>query len=400
MHAEILATGSELLSPDRSDTNSLWLTARLDDIGIPVRRKTIVGDHGPDLQEAIAQALGRAELVICTGGLGPTQDDVTREAAAQATGCFLRSDPVIEEGLRRRFAERGLEMPSNNLRQAMVPEGARCLPNRLGTAPGILLETHGRWLALLPGPPREMQPMFLEELLPALRRHAGPLRMARRVLKVYGLTESGLDERIAPLARAFPEVEVTVNFSPLDLELRLAARGSGSQPEEGLESFCSRLREDLGSHLFSEAGESLEQVVARILRARGLDLALGEVASGGLLAARLSQVGAPLRRALLVPSPPSRGEPAGSTLLPWPADLPSARAAASRWRRETGAALALVVGPGRGSGQQARVPVALSHAEGTNAQELRLMAGPLLSTRASQGGLDLIRLGLARAPQD
>jgi molybdenum cofactor synthesis domain-containing protein len=151
MHAEILATGSELLSPDRSDTNSLWLTARLDDIGIPVRRKTIVGDHGPDLQEAIAQALGRAELVICTGGLGPTQDDVTREAAAQATGCFLRSDPVIEEGLRRRFAERGLEMPSNNLRQAMVPEGARCLPNRLGTAPGILLETHGRWLALQSG---------------------------------------------------------------------------------------------------------------------------------------------------------------------------------------------------------------------------------------------------------
>ncbi len=395
MHAEILATGSELLSPDRSDTNSLWLTARLDEVGIPVRRKTIVGDHGPDLQEAISQALGRADLVICTGGLGPTQDDVTREAAAQATGCPLRSDPEIEEGLRRRFADRGLEMPSNNLRQAMVPEGGRSLPNRLGTAPGILLEAGGRLLALLPGPPREMQPMFLEELLPALRPHAGLLRVARRVLKVYGLTESGLDQRIVPLARACPGVEVTVNFSPMDLELRLAARGSGSEPDESLESFCCRLREDLGNHLFSEAGEGLEQVVSRILRERGLDLALGEVASGGLLAARLIQAGAPLRRALLAPSPPSPDERARPVFVPWPGDLPSARAAAVRWRRDTGASLALVVGQSQGSGQQARVPVALSHAEGTRAQELRLAAGPLLWARASQGGLDLIRLGLA-----
>lgn len=398
MRAEILATGSELLSPDRTDSNSSWLTARLEEIGIPVRRRTIVGDDCEEIQEAISRALDRVELVICTGGLGPTRDDLTREAAALATGCPLRSDAEIEEQLHRRFAARGLEMPPNNLRQAMIPEGGRSLPNRLGTAPGILLEDRGRLLALLPGPPLEMQPIFLEQLLPELRARAGSVRVARRILKVFGLAESALDQRISSLVGACPEVEVTLNFSPMDLELRLTARGGGSRPEEVLETLCVGLRRELGSHLFSEEGEGLEQVVVRMLREQGRDLALAEVASQGLLAARLFQSGGPLRCASSVPTAPGPGGRALPGLLPWPADLSSARAAATRWRRETGACLALVVGELRVSGGQVFSPVALSGAEGTRAAELRLLPGTTAPLRASQGALDLVRLHLARVP--
>lgn len=391
MHVEILATGSELLTPDRSDTNSLWLTARFDELGLAVRRKTIVGDDLEGLTAALREALERADLVVCTGGLGPTEDDVTRQAAAAATGCRLRPDPDLAEDLRRRFAERGIPMPDNNLRQALVPEGGEPLRNPVGTAPGLWLRVQDRRLALLPGPPREMRPMVEESLLPRLQGLAGPLRVVRRLLKVTGLTESGLDARMAPLASQFPEVQVTINFTPLDLEIRLAAQGPGDLPVERLDGFCAVLRGELGEALYSEAGEGLEQVVALRLRERGLDLAVGEVGSAGLVAARLLQARAPLRLGL-VSGPAELQESGLLGLSPWPVDPRSALAAAERLRLESGAGLALIVGEVRRNGERAWSAAALSHGRESLSQDLPLAAAPdLAGQKASQAALDMLR---------
>ena len=391
MEAEILATGSELLTPDRSDTNSLWLTARLDELGLEVRRKTIVGDDLEVLSQALREAVRRSDLVICTGGLGPTEDDVTRQAAAAATGRPLRSDPDLAEQLRRRFASRGLPMPENNLRQALVPEGAEVLENRVGTAPGLLLTVEDRLLALLPGPPREMQPMFDEHLLPRLRPRSGPVRVVRRLLKVTGLTESGMDARIAPLAANFPAVRLTVNFTPLDLEIRLSARGPGDLPEKTLDELCAVLRLELGEALYSEAGEGLEQVVATLLQERGLDLAVGEVGSLGLVAARLLSAGAPLRAALAT-GEASGDDPGLPGLWPMPVDHQTALASAEKLWRSTGAALSLVVGKSNWDGERAWAAVALCDARGSHCQDLRLVAArDLAGQRASQAALDVLR---------
>jgi len=396
MHVEILATGSELLTPDRSDTNSLWLTARFDELGLEVRRKTIVGDDLEQLTEALREALQRADLVVCTGGLGPTEDDVTRQAAAAATGRPLQPDPDLAEQLRCRFAERGIPMPDNNLRQALVPLGGEPLPNPVGTAPGLLLTVQDRLLALLPGPPREMRPMVEESLLPRLRPLAGPVRVVRRVLKVTGLTESGMDARIAPLAARCPGVQVTVNFTPLDLEIRLSAQGCGGLPGEALDEFCAVLRRELGETLYSEDGEGLEQVVAGLLRERGLDLAVGEVGSAGLVAARLAGAQAPLRVGLTY-GPAARDGAGPVGLAPWPVDPAGALASAERIRRDSGAALALVVGEVLRDGERARVAAALSHGPASQSQELPVAAAPdLACQRASQAALDMLRRYLAR----
>lgn len=369
MDAEILATGSELLGPDRVDTNSLWLTERLHEVGIAVRRKTIVGDDLERMREALEDALRRSSLVLCTGGLGPTEDDVTRAAAAAATGRPLVHVPALEEELARRFAERGLTMADNNRRQAYVPEGAEPLPNRVGTAPGVRLRLGDRILALLPGPPREMRPMFLEQVFPELEAAAGGRRMHRRLLKVTGLTESGMDAQIAPLAGEFPEVGLTVNFTPYDLEIRLSSRGD-------LEPVVARLREILGVYLFSETGEPLEQVVAGILRERGLRLAVAEAASQGRLALRLLSAGAPLVRGEILPDGP-RDE---ASTLDW------ARACLA------GAEVAVAVGAADLCGERADAWVAVVDPEGHLTFRARLGSAPdVLPRRSSQAALDSLR---------
>lgn len=378
MDAEIIATGSELLGPDRTDTNSLWLTERLNEVGVTVRRKTIVGDDLDRMREAIEDAMRRASLVLCTGGLGPTEDDVTRAAAAAATGRPLVHVPALEEELARRFAERGLTMADNNRRQAWILEGAEPLPNRVGTAPGIRLEVEGRVLALLPGPPREMKPMFLEQVYPALEAAAGGVRMHRQILKVTGLTESGMDAQIAPLLAEFPDVALTVNFTPFDLEIRLSSHGA-------LEPMVARLREILGIHVFSEAGENLETVVTRMLRERALRLGVAEIASAGRVTSRLLEAGAPLVAGLVAP-----GEVAGVT--PWPADEASAEEAARALRARLNVAVALVVGEVERDGERAVAPVAVADAAGASSYRALLpVAHDVLSRRASQVALDSVR---------
>jgi len=228
--AEIVAVGTEMLTPFRIDTNSLFLTRRLNDLGIDVLRKSVVGDRLDDLVTTVANACFRADVVLVTGGLGPTADDLTREAVAAALNLRLKEDPEILEGLRRRFAKRSnAVMPENNRRQAQVLDGAVVLANPNGSAPGLWIERGEKVLVLFPGPPREMEPMFDAHVAPRLARRTGARRMLRRVIKMAGQAESLIDEIAAPIYGPFAHgavpIETTVLAHPGQVELHLSAGG-------------------------------------------------------------------------------------------------------------------------------------------------------------------------------
>lgn len=291
LSAEIIATGSELLTPFRLDTNSLLLTAALNGLGLACRRKQVVGDRLEELTEAIASALARGALVLVTGGLGPTEDDLTRAAAAAATGAALIADAGLAAGLRRRFAARGRDMPARNLRQAEVLGGAEILANPHGTAPGQWLPLGAKALALLPGPPRELRPMVAEQLLPRITawlaaRHGPPRRLLSRCLGVAGRTESGVDEIAAPIYTRHPQVETTIlACAPGEIELHLRA----AEPQAGeLDALAAALSAALAPTVFTTQGETLEAVAGARLRQRGETVSAAESCTGGMLQQRLS----------------------------------------------------------------------------------------------------------------
>jgi nicotinamide-nucleotide amidase len=293
--AEIIAVGTELLTPFRSDTNSLFLTARLNELGIEVRRKSIVGDDAADLGPAVSEALARVDLLVVCGGLGPTDDDRTRETVAEVLGRTLREDASIVDRLRTRFAARGWTMPDNNRRQALVPDGAVVLENPRGTAPGLWLDTGERVVVLLPGPPRELEPMFTEVAHTRLATRAAPERLYRRVLRVTGRGESHVEELTHPVytrwGHAEPTVATTVLASPGLVELHLSTRaGSQDAAQAVLDAATGELAAVLGNHLFSTDGRSLSEVVGELLRREGFRVAVGESCTGGLVTARLVDV--------------------------------------------------------------------------------------------------------------
>ena len=224
MDAEIIAVGSELLTPFRQDTNSLYLTGKLNDLGIEVRFKNIVGDDAARLAEVFRCALGRSQLIILIGGLGPTEDDVNREVVAEVLGRPLHEEPEIRRRIEARFARSGRAMSPNNLRQAMVPEGAEWLENGNGTAPGLWIEHEGAAIVLLPGPPREMEAMYDAACLSRLERLAPPTVIRTLVLKVIGLAESEVDQRVAPIYKAYANPETTILATPGGIEVPLRAR--------------------------------------------------------------------------------------------------------------------------------------------------------------------------------
>ena len=290
--AEIIAVGTELLTPFRSDTNSLFLTAQLNELGIEVRRKSIVGDDAADLGPAVRDALGRADLLVVCGGLGPTDDDLTRETVADVLGRTLAEDPAIVEHLRARFAARGWTMPENNRRQASVPDGAVVLDNPRGTAPGLWLETGDRVVVLLPGPPRELEPMFTALAHSRLSSRAAPERLYRRVLQVTGRGESHVEEMTHPVydrwRQAEPPVATTVLASPGLVELHLSTRtASQAAARAVLDAATGELAAVLGNYLVSTDGRSLSEVVGELLRRGGFRVAVGESCTGGLVTARL-----------------------------------------------------------------------------------------------------------------
>src|SRR5918998_482689 len=289
--AEIIAVGSELLTPFRTDTNSLWLTDKLNGVGVEVKLKTIVGDDDARLEETIRDALKRSSCVVLTGGLGPTEDDITRKIAARALGRRLALDDRVLEELRAKFQHWGRKMPEINARQAMVIDGAEVLDNPNGSAPGMYLEHEGRAVVLLPGPPREMRPMFESQVLPRLAAKAGDVRVARRVMRVSGLGESAVDERIAPVYTQYKNPQTTILFNKSEIEIHLTSQGKTEQEAELLlDGLSGQIEERLGDSVFAFRGERIEEVVGLRLAVGGFTLALAESCTGGLIAERLTEV--------------------------------------------------------------------------------------------------------------
>lgn len=291
LNAEIIAIGSEMLTPFRVDTNSLWLTERLNSMGIDVKLKTIVGDDEARLEETIRDAMKRSEIVISTGGLGPTEDDITRKIFARVLKRRLILDDEILEKLKARFAKRGIVMSENNSRQALVLERAEVLPNPNGTAPGILIEEGKCLIAIMPGPPREMKPMFDASVAPVLKQRVGDVLILRRKLNIFGLGESAVDELAAPVYTKYRNPSTTILFKDGQIELHLTAQvKTETEGTRLLDELSGQLEEVLGDYIYSRRDETLEQVVGELLRWRGYSLATAESCTGGLLAGRITEV--------------------------------------------------------------------------------------------------------------
>ncbi len=291
MKAEIIAVGSELLTPDRLDTNSLFLTEELNKLGIEVVRKSIVGDHRDTLRAAFHEALQRVELVIASGGLGPTEDDLTRETVADLLGRKLHLNNAILQYIEGRFRQLGREMPPVNVRQAMVPEGAEVLENPRGSAPGLWIEDRGRWIALLPGPPRELKPMFQERILPRLERRGSGVRMFHRELRVAGMGESTLEQRIKPIYTRYADVGTTILAAPGEIQIHLRIwTDDAARAQTTLDEISQSFELALTDRIFSQDGSSLEEVVANILTMNSATISAAESCTGGLLAQRLTSI--------------------------------------------------------------------------------------------------------------
>lgn len=289
--AEIIAIGSELLTPDRTDTNSLWLTAKLNQIGIEVKLKTIVGDDQLRLEETIKDALKRSDVVISTGGLGPTEDDITRVVSAKAVGRELVYHDDLEADLRERFKRWGREMPEINKRQAYVIEGAEILPNPNGSAVGMSVELGEKFFVILPGPPRENQPMFENFVFPKLKEKSGEVFVKRRILRVAGMGESAVDEAIAPIYTAYKTVDTSILFNKSEIEIHLIAHAdSEAAADEILEEIAAKIVEKLGGAVFALNGELMEEIIGKLLKERQKTVAVAESCTGGLIGERLTDV--------------------------------------------------------------------------------------------------------------
>lgn len=290
--AEIIAVGSELLKPEKIDTNSLWFTEKLNEIGIQVRVKVIVGDEIETIKQVVQQSLTRSELIILTGGLGPTQDDVTREAVARAVNRELIYRPEIAELIRQKFALMNRPMLETNKRQAYIIDGARVLHNENGTAVGMHLELEAdRMIVLLPGPPRENQPMFEKQVLPVLRAKTGNVVFKRRILRVSGMGESAVDEAIAPIYSKYESIETTILFNRSEIEIHLMARADSEEKAiDLLDDLTSEIVGKLGIAVFATNGETMEEVVGELLKSRGETVAVAESCTGGLIGMRLTEV--------------------------------------------------------------------------------------------------------------
>lgn len=293
--AAILAVGSELLTPHKTDTNSLYVTEVLNDLGIAVAFKAIVGDSRDELTAHVGHALARHRILILTGGLGPTDDDLTREVVAAHLGLPLEEDPAILDAIERRFAARGWKMPAVNRRQAMVPRGASVLANPHGTAPGLWIAHEDRVIALLPGPPREMKPMMDGDVRSRLGAIAGAVRLQRRLVRVAGKGESAVEEIVQPIYSRWldqsPRIETTILAGLGQVELHLVTQSEDAPAASAaLDAAVAQLAVPLGADLVSTDGTVLEAVVGRMLRERGWWIGFAESCTGGLATSRMTDI--------------------------------------------------------------------------------------------------------------
>jgi len=289
--AEIIAVGSEMLTSQRIDTNSLYLTDQLNSLGVEVRRKLVIGDDRPLLAEAVRDALNHAGIVILSGGLGPTEDDVTREAVAGALERELLFNQELCNAIEERFRRRQRKMAEINKRQAYVIAGAEILPNPNGTAVGQWVEHQGRIVILLPGPPGELKPLFANECMPRLAWRLPHQVIRTRFYRVTGLTESDLDALIAPVYTKYTNPSTTILAAPGDIQIHLRARcGSAEDAERLLAEVGDSIEALLGRHLFSRNGDPLEAVVGALLRERKATLSIAESCTGGMAGERITSI--------------------------------------------------------------------------------------------------------------
>lgn len=407
MKAEIIAVGSELLTPDRVDTNSLFLTEKLNGLGIEVVRKTIVGDVQSEVHDAFRKALERVDLVISIGGLGPTEDDLTRETVAELLGRkLIRNDDILHE-IEARFRKIGRNMPEVNVRQAMVPEGATVLANPKGTAPGLWLNTNQSIVILLPGPPSELTAMFTEEVEPRLARTKNPLRLFHRELRVVGMGESALEQRILSIYQRYKkEVHTTILASPGEIQVHLRAWSADpAATEKLLREIVEGFQLALGENIFSLDGETLDEVVARALQLNHANVAVAESCTGGLLAERLTSVAG--SSSYFLGGVVCYSNELKAAWADVPAQLIAAKGAVSaevaialaegirrRAGSEFGVGVTGIAGPGGGSEEKpvGTVHIALAHSNGTRDRALRLIGDrERIRWQASQFALDMLR---------
>lgn len=290
-NAEIIAIGSELLTPHRVDSNSLYLTRQLNSIGIEVDIKVVAGDQETRLEQVVKSAVDRSLLVVATGGLGPTEDDITRKVFARVLRRQMVLQDNILQAIRERFRNRGLEMPVNNARQALVPVGAKILENRLGTAPGLWLEEGKVVIILLPGVPSEMKEIFEDSCLPLLRERSQGFHLFTRVLRATGMPESQLDEQIAPIYTPYKNPVTTILSGKGEIQIHLTGRAKSRQEVvELVQELADRVQDKLGDCIFSTGDQSLEEVVGECFIKKKETLAVAESCTGGLIAERITRI--------------------------------------------------------------------------------------------------------------
>jgi nicotinamide-nucleotide amidase len=418
--AAIVAVGSELLTPARLDTNSLFITEQLNLLAIDVVAKAVVGDDRAELAHVFRSLLARVDLVVFSGGLGPTDDDVTRDAVAGVLERPLREDPAITAALRARYAARGYggPMPENNRRQAHVPDGARVLENARGSAPGLWLDVGDQVVLLLPGPPRELKPM-LSALVDGPLRDRGPGgTLSRRVIRIAGRIESQTDEALQPLyrewERATPPIAATILAALGQIELHLWMHAA-SRPvaDERLARAVEQACAVIGEDAFSTDGRPLEHVVGDLLAARGWRLAVAESCTGGLVTSRLTDVPGSSRyveRAVVTYANEAKvewlGVPPEMIAAHGAVSEPVAQAMASgvrsRARVDVGVGVTGIAGPGGGSPEKpvGTVAIAVVTPDAVRSRVFRFNGErEQVKFQASQGALDMLRrLLLAKGP--
>jgi len=410
VNAEIIAIGSELLTPFRQDTNSLYVTEQLNQLGAEVIFKTIVGDSRERLTSAAASAIARADIVIFMGGLGPTEDDLTREAVAEALDLPLKRDPELVAALERRFAERGYKLTANNLQQADVIAGATILPNPNGSAVGLWIggkyDGLDKIILLLPGPPNELKAMFEQQCVERLRVKLPKKAIATRMLKITGIGESQCDARVAPIYRTFVDVDTTILAGAGEIQLHMKTQKSSlTEAQQRVDQLVGLIEEELGDLVFSDNGDSLEQIAGYYLQMRSATLSVAESCTGGLVAQRLTSISGSSRYFLggavvysnelktdFADVPAHMLEKHGAVSR----EVAAALAEGIRYRCETTLGLGVtgIAGPGGGSPDK---PVglvfhALASEQGTEVVE-RKFPGDRQRVRwfASQQALDMVR---------
>jgi nicotinamide-nucleotide amidase len=409
--AEIIAVGSELLGTTRVDTNSLFVTERLSALGIDVKIKSVVGDDREDLAIVLRQALARADVVVLSGGLGPTDDDLTRDVVSEVLGLPMSLDETIVEKIRARFARRGLVMPDVNRRQAMVPRGATVLDNPQGTAPGLFIPHGQQIVILLPGPPRELQPMFDLVCGGALRQRAGPERAHRTSLFITGRGESHVEQMVQPIYARWrdrtPPISTTILAAMGQIELHLTVRDTDeARAIATLDGARAELMAVIAGDVYSTDGRSMEEVVGDLLKSRGYTIAAAESCTGGLFTSRLTDVAGSSEyvRASIV----AYAYEDKTSLLGVPRDLiethgavsePVAVAMAEGIRERTGVDVAVAItgiaGPGGGTDKKPVGTVVIAvivPGQPVYVRTFSFIGGrPMVKFQATQAALDRVR---------